>query len=231
MSKHKDQTITSLQTNRYIKKSTYVNAVQEVVIENQEKYDVYFVTFTFTRNPYAPQFRLYEEFFEKFRKRLDCALLNNFTAYEKAPILYLFPEMNTDPNLPGLHFHGFMCVDKHCSINFKRKCVFQTFDEEIQDSELKIIGSRESVRLNAKFVHPFARKDKRKSISPLDEKQSKIPFRLKVKDYRIYKMTSEEDIQNTHRYSVKNFFKNSTLNTDSIIFERKVKPKPMKNAA
>ena len=210
--------------NHKCKKDFIIN-FPEFIETQQDKYNCYFTTFTFPDLKKDYPYRLYREFFQCFRKRLENNLLQRSTEYFKRPILALFPEA-----FPQIHFHGILLTHKLTSNRFTKRCVKDVVIEYNDKLERNV----SSIRFHDNLMFPYPKHIKAhafqtKIINEIDyndrsNHQKSLTFRtqplLKIQDYKIYPISSKEERKKISRYSTKKFAY-SEFTTDDIIFETK----------
>ena len=124
-------------------KRTLQKNLHEIIKNNTNENDVYFVTFTF-ENTFTPlRQENYIEYFKFFYRKLNQFTLSSSKQYYTRSSMILIPEEShqcVKKNMyAATHYHGFLLVHKNNADRFNRRCVQSSVKDNVllQDALLK----------------------------------------------------------------------------------------------
>lgn len=202
-------------------KSLFINNLPDMVFRHMEDHDAFFLTMTFKNTRNQPEYKVFKEYFNFFRRELDHKLLSHSKQYNRSPKLILVPEQPMQ-----IHFHGFVLIHKATRAKFDEKLVTKIDQEFIE----KLNATRPSLTLNDCLINPYPDSLKLQNLQNAFYAESgrlhAMTPMLTVADYKMYEI-SAQDVRPTAGYSTKNF-RSSSFTDDQIILETKPKPKSHK---
>ncbi len=205
----------------YRNKSIFIDTLPDMVFRHMEDHDAFFLTMTFKNTRIQPEYKVFKEYFNFFRRQLDHKLLSHSKQYNRSPKLILVPEQAMQ-----IHFHGFVLIHKETRAKFDEKLVTKIDQEFIE----KLNETRTSLTLHHSLINSYPDSVKFQNLQNAFHAESgrllaMTPI-LTVADYKMYEL-SAQDVHPTASYSTKNF-RSSSFADDQIILETKPSPKSHK---
>lgn len=182
----------------YQNKRLFQQHFHQIINNNTDQFDPYFVTFTFKNTHQKQPYDSYRDYFRFFYRRLNQFTLSSSKQHHTRSILIAVPELSfqcTDKHMhAATHFHSLMLIHHKNRNRFKRRCVFKIKDD------------------NSILLHPHLRNPYPTAIKYDQRKPA-----LTTDSVHAIKLNSLDDIKYTSFYSTQNFKRND-FEYDQILF-------------